>query len=402
MEVYTLNDQFLRVDLIDRFESLIWTDRWNSFGDFELVIHSNPNTRSMLKRGVRLGCNKSRRVMTIENVKDNDDQEGMSLLTLSGRSIESILEDRVAMDAIYTPPPSEGTHKWVLTGTPGEIARYLFKYICVDGTLSTADKIPFLETGSLYQPGTIAEYDQSITIEIERPVSLYAILVDICQAYGLGFRLFKGPDTGKLYFEVYSGNDNTAQQSTRIPVVFSPQFENIHNIAELSSIENYKNTAYVFGKNGSRMVYAPNTESTISGFDRRVVIVDASDVDLPSGSALQTILEQRGQEELSKYKPFFALDGEISQNTGYRYDQLLRLSSTPDYNLGDLVEMRTKDDVTEQMRVTEQIFVDDIQGERAYPTLRNELFITPGSWLNYNPTQVWETVPDGQFWGTLP
>ena len=90
------------------------------------------------------------------------------------------------------------------------------------------------------------------------------------------------------------------------------------------------------------------------------------------------------------------MDGEIRQNSQYVYNR--------DYYLGDLVEMRNVDGVANQMRVTEQIFVSDKEGERTYPTLAINTFVSTGSWLSMYPglswvdldtntTDVWENQP---------
>ena len=60
------------------------------------------------------------------------------------------------------------------------------------------------------------------------------------------------------------------------------------------------------------------------------------------------------------------------------------------YQLGYLIEMRNIDGITNQMRVQEQIFVSDAAGERAYPTLAIDRFITPGSWFAWDFNQVWQ------------
>jgi hypothetical protein len=46
-----------RDEIVDQFESLIWTERFNKPGDFELVIRSTPDTRRIFKPGLLLACN---------------------------------------------------------------------------------------------------------------------------------------------------------------------------------------------------------------------------------------------------------------------------------------------------------------------------------------------------------
>jgi hypothetical protein len=118
-----------------------------------------------------------------------------------------------------------------------------------------------------------------------------------------------------------------------------------------------------------------------AGFDRRVLTVDASDITLSAGTALDAALLQRGKEELAKTRAFQAFDGEINTNSQYKYQV--------DYWLGDLVEMRNVDGVANQMRVTEQIFVSDKEGDRSYPTLTVNQFINTGSWLSWESNQQW-------------
>jgi len=382
MEVYILDDQLRRTTVIDRYESCIWTERYTGYGDFQLVIHSTPQTRSQLIKGARLASNNSKRVMTIENAQNKEDSEGRSLLTVSGRSLEGTeLESRVVRPNLNG---LDSTPNFVIPAAlPADSLRVLFDYIMVTGALDPADILPMYQTGSLYSVNTIAEPDVPVVLSIP-PMTLYQALKETCEAYGLGFRLYRGPDTSKLYFNIYTGDDRTSTQTTMPAVIFSPDLENLTNMSEFSSIELYKNVALVVSKFGSRWVYADADAVTATGFKRKVVVVAANDIDTPAGVDLDAELEQRGKEELSKYKPLQAIDGELPTNSKYRYGI--------DYELGDIVEMRNDDGLTNRMRVTEQIFVDDAEGERSYPTLAVDIFITPGTWFAWDASGVWDSA----------
>lgn len=383
MEVYILNDSFQRDTVVDRFESCIWTERYSAFGDFQLVMHSTIQSRSLLQKGLRLAMNKSRRVMQIENVEDKDDSEGRSLLTVSGRSLESIMTKRSTRSATIL---SGGaiTESWESVGTPGAIARNLFDRFFRTNPDIVADRIPFIQspTTTLYPADTILEPTDSITAVIQNS-QVYDRIKEICDAYGLGFRLYRGPDNLKLYFNVYAGSDRTSTQVTLPAVIFSPDLENLSNTSEFSSIEEEMNIAYVYGKDKTVVVYGAGVDPSISGFDRKVLTVQATDIVGTTSTAIAA-LEQKGREELSKYKPLQALDGELPQTSRYVYDV--------DYSLGDLIELRNDEGSTQRMRVTEQIFVDDAQGERSYPTLAADVFITAGSWSAWDANGVWDTA----------
>jgi hypothetical protein len=266
---------------------------------------------------------------------------------------------------------------------PADALRALFDYIMVVGALSPADILPMYQTGSLYPANTILEPDTNVILSFP-PMTLYKALKDVCDAYGLGFRLYRGPDDSKLYFNIYTGDDRTSTQATMPAVIFAPDLENLTNMSEFSSIELYKNVALVVAKHGSRWVYADDDAEVAVGFDRKVAIVSANDIETVAGPDLDAELEQRGKEELSKYKAIQAIDGELPADSPYRYGI--------DYELGDIVEMRNDDGLTNRMRVTEQIFVDDAQGERAYPTLAVDIFIKPGTWFAWDASGVWDTA----------
>lgn len=392
MDLFTLDDQLRRVAVIDQFESLIWTDRYRDNGDFELVIKADRGTKSLLAPGTRVVIAKSYCVMTVETVETAVSGEGVALLKIKGRSLEITLDDRAAVPAASMTSGSSASPKWTITGLPADIARYVFNQICVLTINSPNDAIPFYHSGTMFSPGTIAEPSTSVTMSLDFD-SVFNTVKKICDVYNLGFRLTRkelpNGAASELYFEVYTGDNRTTLQTVLPAVVFSPGLDNLSDTNELTSTALLKNVAYVIAPNGSRMVYANGYDaSTATGFYRKAITVMADDIDLAAGSALQTALEQRGQEELANYRVVIAFDGEIPQYGSYVYGV--------DYDLGDLVETRNSDGLATNMRVTEQIFVSDASGERSYPTLETELLITVGSWYAWDAGEYWDDA-DG-YW----
>ena len=392
MDLFTLDSQLRRTSVFDRYQSLIWTERFRDYGDFELVINSSLGARNAFQPGTRLAINESTRVMTVENVIDSIDSEGRTLLKVTGPSLEEILNDRTARPNLSG---TTATPKWTLgPATPAQIARAIFNDICVTGILDVGDKIPFYTAGNIYPTDTIPEPTDTLTMSF-KPATVYAIIKEICDIYGLGFRLVRNGDSSQLMFNIYSGNDHTTLQSVLPAVIFSPELDNLSDVSFLTSTSALKNVAFVVAPNDSVMVYGSNVDPSISGFDRRVLYVDASDITDVAGTELTTKLIQRGKEELALNTNLAAFDGEIPKNSQYRYHE--------HYELGDIVETRNSDKVTNQMVVTEQIFASDEQGDRQYPTLITKLLITAGSWYSVPPTQVWADLTDvSDVWGTRP
>jgi len=115
--------------------------------------------------------------------------------------------------------------------------------------------------------------------------------------------------------------------------------------------------------------------------------------DATETTAYSALLTARGLQELAKTNNITAFDGEIPQFGSYRYDT--------DYFLGDLTEMRNVDGIVNQVRVSEQIFSQDANGEKSYPTLASRLVITPGVWGAWDANQNWADVDDASHWGDL-
>lgn len=354
MEFYTLDGLLRREWIFDRFESLIWTERFSDVGDFQLVIESTPETRSLLTAGTKVVVNVSKRVMEIETIVNTNDDAGRSLIKIQGKELVKILDDRLAADSIVTDEP------WVITDYPANVARYMFDQVCSFGWPLAADVLPFLVSGSIYPPGTIPEPSDVITWYQERD-TLYNAIKKLVDLYALGFRLVRNGDESQLYFDIYSGNDRTTAQTELSPVVFSRELDNLQNTREFKTIDGLKTVAYVFAPAGVRIVYAEGVDPGITGFERRVLTVKST---VAAGTSdWEALLDQEGAKALSEHRTLQAFDGEVNQNSNYQYEI--------DYFLGDLVEMLNTDGMTNNMRVTEQIFVEDQEGERAYPTLSN-------------------------------
>lgn len=393
MELYTLDSLLRRTEVVDQFESLIWTERFSSAGDFELVLPSTPNYRSLLQPGTWLALNESLRCMKIETSDDGRDDEGRRALTLTGPSIElPVLDDRVAFnvkDDLVTNP------KWIITDTPGDVARKVFQDICVTGILDVDDIVPFITATTILPVDTIPEPADNITAEIE-PMTVYSIIKQICEAYDLGFRLLRNYDLSQLVFNIYSGSDRTTQQTTLPAVIFSPDLENLSNTKRLETIAGFKNIAYVYSNLGFEEVVATDVDPDVAGFERHVMVVKMDDFDAGTPAAdVTAMMQQKGREELANARAFLGFDGVVTERSQYKYGV--------DYHLGDLVEQHGEDGMSSIVRVTEQIFASDAEGDRSYPTLSVRNNITPGSWLAQT-TQVWLDYDDDltTYWSSMP
>lgn len=389
MEIYTLDTNLNEQYVVEGYKSLIWTERYSAYGDFQIVINSTPANRDLLAVETLLSQADSDYVMKVTTITDSTAQDGSDTLTVTGKSLESVLDDRVAM------PPESISHfmdnpKWVLTGAPGDIARALFQRICVDLALDPGDSIPFYVPGILLPHGSIPEPTEVVTVTLD-PDSLYNSVKKVCDTYGLGFRIVRARGLAQLYFEIYTGDDHTSAQKVNVPVIFGPDLDNLANPTRLISTADYKTIAYVFGKDEVKIVYGVGANTTPTGLDRKVIVVSATSIDATNVVDVDAALSQKGLEALAAHQKIYQFDGEISQYGQFQYGR--------DYRLGDLVEERDSTGYGNQMRVTEQIFVSDGQGDRSYPTLSLTLTLVPGTWSEVTTGEDWKDEATDEFWG---
>lgn len=368
MDLYVLDGLLRRIAVVDGYESLIWTERFSSSGDFELKLGSSLENRRLFTEGTQLSVPGSTRVMTVETVQDSVDNDGKTILDIKGPSIENVLADRIAW--IYQ-RDTTNYPEWVLTGTPASVCRQFFDIICRNATINSHDAIPNLVAGSLYPASTLPESTDVINVQ-QTPGYLYDAIKALCDANELGFRLVRSPVTNKLQFDIYAGSDRTSRQTTLSAVIFSSSMDDLQNTSELKTIQGSKNIAYVYSPAGFEIVYAPGVAADVEGFDRRIMFVDGSSVALDNPD-ISGALYQLGYDALVANAGSALFDGEINQYGNFVYER--------DYFLGDLVEIRNKDGIRQYKRVTEHIYVSDQSGVKSYPTLSADLFAGTGTWL---------------------
>jgi hypothetical protein len=401
MDVYILDALLRPIDIIDEYISFIWTERWNTVGDVELVTLATPNNRRRFVVDTMLWITQSKRIMIVESVEITNDVERGNILKIKGRCLNMLLDKR-ALVRVDVFNPGQILASWDTEGwDPVELLELYFFAICYMNEISPGDNIPFLqETGSLYPVENILppwgpDFEWST-----KPMSLYAGMQDICTAYDVGFRLYKDPNASKLYFEGIMGCDRTTRQTDFTPVIFSEDMANLIDTSELIDNSQYYNAVQVvyFYKDEfdndvtlNEYVKAAELDFSEGGFTQKTKYLAVTQ--LPQDMSLAEVpahLIKLGQEELGRSLPVNVYDGEVSKDSIYVYEV--------DYNLGDLVEVRGNDGGRAYMRVVEQIFKDDSAGEASYPSLITNSFVNPGTWASWKYDVEWSAMGSDEYW----
>lgn len=360
-DIFIMNSHYAPSALLENYESFVWTERYDEFGDFEIKYPRGAIDASSIAPGTFIGAGFSDRIMRVERIEDGLEDSGSRMVTIKGVSIESILKKRIL---------------WKDQLGLGEEPRWTLLNLAPAGWVGWAAHRA-VGSEAPYEPNRISpglaggnsfEYFEDIPLPTNRldmtweaPFNAWDFIKNLLNEYELGIRFYRNMyvTSTTTMMDCYTGADRSVEQRNNPAIVFSPMNETISNLSLLNSIEDYATSARVWSKSGFTQ-YPDTVPFDLRGHNRYEIYVNVSETDgiLPATQRLD-----EGKRELSNRKKVYMLDGEIPQNLPYKYRE--------DYNLGDLVSLRDDDGHTRTMRIVEQIFSNDkSNGLRSYPALR--------------------------------
>lgn len=268
MEIFILDEKFRSLYDLDIFESLIWTERYNGYGDFEFYTPVNNKILQIVnviqeKMRINLDCyvwlRDSSTAMVIENLEITTDAESGNHLIVSGRGLESLLERRIIWD------------QTILNGNLQEGVQKLINEAIINPKIAER-RIPsfsFMMSDN--------EHIKSLTLKSQYTGdNLYETILEICDAYQLGFDVILDSNN-ILVFSLKRGTDRSYGQEENPYVVFSPNYENILNSDYLESSKTLKNVTLVAGEDSGEL-RKKRVVGSASGLSRKELFTDARDI----------------------------------------------------------------------------------------------------------------------------
>lgn len=350
MELTVLNENFQAVKILDNFESMIWTDRYYEAGDFEIHTPYNREILNDVKKGFYLVNSESEHTMIVEGITITTDVESGNYVTITGRSLESILDRRIV---------------WGMKTLNGNFQNGI-KTLLDESIISPV-------TQSRKIPNFIFKRSEdsritSLTIEAQYTGDyIYDIVRTSCEERNIGFKITL--EDGMFVFELYCGTDRSYDQVENPYVVFSPNFENLLNSEYLESDVPYKTASLIGGEGeGASRRYVSIGGGT--GLDRRELFIDARNIKSTTedGSVLpladyQKILIQKGREEMATCTKLKAFEGEIETTQIFVYNR--------DFMVGDIVQLENEYGNESKVRILEVVTNEDAGGLFVSPTFKS-------------------------------
>ena len=424
MELVTLDSAFQPNELVENYQSLIWSERYSTNGDFELKSTNIADTVKALPLESYVSLRESNVPMVVEIYNIEKKPNESPSLVVTGRSFETVLERRASVrDSFPLGTVNPTRTAWMMAAAKeSDVAYRTMRNVLGD--------YPQYQSGQMVLPlrdaptpaDIIPEISLTMPADYQTTAWGSAVPYSPGDLVGLGTTIYQAttktsppnvnmsPDTNPTYWTVFasglpnswgfSGNYEIKPQdlyttvmefvtanhhglksvrpvpggsqvgievyngAIRDDLVFDVRFDQFDDAKYLLSAQGSANVAYVYGSNGSQEVLkntpAPPEHPEPFGLNRRVVVVDNS-----TDATVNTndIRNTRGLIELYNLNATALFDGQISTQIASLYNQ-------PDgYFLGDIVSLVGEYNLPpETVRIAEFIRSVDSSGEKAYPT----------------------------------
>lgn len=363
MDLYTFDANFQRDQVVEKYSSLIWTERYSDSGECVLDYPQNSTTAELIREGVFLGIEGSPEIVIIDTLSIKE-----GVITASGKTLVEFLKQRIFRTTWQTVFDS-----WdAPTSSAAAICSIIIRDMCTPGGIMASGDVTPSDGIDEVVPGLNAFGLSAVgdPIQVSIPFgNVYDAIKSLCNLDNIGFRIVPDDITssaGILNFDTYRGLDRTSDQDVNELVIFEPALDSLAEIEELRSTTDWKNVAYAWAANmpdQASIGYAVVPGPTPTGFDRRTLMVDASDIDATGylDADLKAILDQRAANALVNNNYIRTTDGKIISHGPFLYGDA--------FSLGDIVELRNENSFAQKARITEYIRAEDNTGESAYPTL---------------------------------
>ena len=336
--------------------SIMWTERYREPGEFEIVAPLSSGLLQFLPLGTMISHVNTMEVMIVENQNIKDDDDVDPIVSITGRSLELILEDRIVGSNLAQTNSLLIPYTIAAMVVAQQVVHLILEHI--DHPTDSDDKLEHFNAWS------------GVTVGTSEPrtlgrISVHKAVLDLLSVDNLGIRVVRrqpydlnGTDAD-THFIVHNGIDRSAS------VIFSRKAGDLEGAEYLWSNRKYFNTAFVVGRYVNTKVHTPG----YSGYTRSMMVVQADDIDghldvVPSGAILDSVVAQmqtRGRAALSGQSRINLVRADISEVSKYHYRR--------DYNIGDIVTVDGNFGEIAPMRVIEYVEIQDENEEKGHPTL---------------------------------
>lgn len=340
MDLYVLGTEFQTLCVLDLYVSLVWVDKFNEPGTFELEVPFSKKMLEYIQPDNYLMCSNSEHLMIIEDISYETNVEDGNKIKAVGRSLESILDRRIV---------------WAATKFNNVNLQTSIQTLLNDAFVSPTVADRKVENFDAFVPSTDTRIS-SLLLNRQYVIgdNLLDIIKAICIENNLGFKITLN-ENNHFVFSLYVGDNRSYSQTENPYVVFSPDYDNVIDSIYTNQKSQSKNVALVKGT-------ATKVVGVKKGVSRRELFVEATDIDKGSlsNSKYNALLEKRGVEKLDEVNRGISFDANCDTHRMYVYGR--------DFFLGDVVQIGDGFGTEAAARITEFTWSYTTSGIETYPT----------------------------------
>lgn len=358
-DVYIFNNETYNLEgVVDEYNSLIWTDRYNECGDFELYVPATERYLLLLQMGYYVWIEDSDHQMVIEDIRITSSVDDGNMMTVKGRSLESFLDRRIIWGHLTFAGNIQNQIRNLMNSS----------YITPSMPNRRVPNLTFINNEAL-ESSAESYYDDSDLFGNY----LYDVILKYCQALQIGFKLVLTKEK-TFEFSLYKGVDRSYDQEENPYVIISPAFDNIVSSDYQRDSEDFKNYILVSGTKQPEEtedlepgqeppkleeVLVTTGDEQAVGLNRRETYINATDIQSNEVQNFEAELRRRGDQELSNKKVRNVYDGEIDSNISFQYHK--------DYFIGDIIQFENGLGTKTRVRISGFTVSVNTSGSSSYP-----------------------------------
>ena len=281
-----MNDQFVRLDVIDDYSSFIWSTRYYTSGDFQLIVDVNSKNKSLFQKDYYVVRDDDENVGIIEDIQLQRTEDGKDQFVITGRFLDAIIARRIIA---------------VQTTVSGKVSA------CIEQLLDENIINPSIAARQI-DNFVIQSYEISTTMEAQYTgKNLLETISKICQTYGCGYKVTLNDDH-EYVFQLYEGENRTYDQSVNPWVIFSDTYDNLLSSQYEECYKNIATAVLVAGEGEGLDRKTAWISDGSTGLNRHEVYKDQRNIRSETGMTPEEynqLLVEYGKQSLTTYTTSF-------------------------------------------------------------------------------------------------
>ena len=320
---------------IDIYTSLLLNRKWQSVGDWQLVLPASARGADKLKKGniILLGSD-GHRSGYIEGVISDESENG-TVLTVTGKTLQGLASQRITL-------PNNDEYNYGYDNVPKLTGEDISPAaVPAETVLKTYAKRHLAEPEDPKRKFSALEIARDLkrgreTLWSSRLENLSDVLRNISEYCDTGWEIYVDLKKKKLVFDIVTGTDRSYSQSENSRVIFSRDFDNILGSTYTDSLEGYRNLAYAggAGEGADRTILKITAEdSEPEDWDRRETFIDCGSLEVVETDTAMSLSDE-ALHKIKEYEKTETLNASVADTASFAY--------LKKWDLGDKVTVVSK------------------------------------------------------------